>query len=388
MNRGLGALLLLLPLFTAHGFGVDQQTTGWCSPAVADVEGNVEIHCHGVDPRAQKRLNELLDLKDLQLQDKIAEAEDWARKYRELKRRLAADAPDNKLADQAKTLLKAGELEKAGAMLDRIIADDERGVDQAAANQFNRARIFDLQFEPAKSSHHYAKAYQYRPENPEYAFAYGTNLAEQNQYKSALSILEKALAIYRELAETNPAAYRPYVAGTLNNLANLYSATQRLAPAEQAYQEALAIRRELAETNPAAYRPYVAGTLNNLALLYSATQRLAPAEQAFQEALAIYRELVAHQADAFTPSLAKSLGAWGNFLQQDEATTEAAVGAFAEGIERLTPLLVRSPQAHAPLVVTLARDYLEACEKAQIEPDMRLLSPVIEVLQRLNEAAE
>ena len=42
---------------------------------------------------------------------------------------------------------------------------------------------------------------------------------------------------------------------TLNNLANLYSATQRMKEAEQAYAEALAIRRKLAEANPDAYLP-------------------------------------------------------------------------------------------------------------------------------------
>src|ERR1022692_4893838 len=38
----------------------------------------------------------------------------------------------------------------------------------------------------------------------------------------------EALSIYRRTAEANPEAFMPYVATTLNNLANLYSATHRL----------------------------------------------------------------------------------------------------------------------------------------------------------------
>ena len=60
-----------------------------------------------------------------------------------------------------------------------------------------------------------------------------------------------------------------YVAETLNNLAILYSDTQRHVEAEKAYQEALELRRKLARANPAAYEPDMATTLNNLAILYS-----------------------------------------------------------------------------------------------------------------------
>jgi tetratricopeptide (TPR) repeat protein len=47
------------------------------------------------------------------------------------------------------------------------------------------------------------------------------------------------------LAKANPEAYLPELATTLNNLADLYRATQRMKEAEAAYQEALSIVREL-----------------------------------------------------------------------------------------------------------------------------------------------
>jgi len=65
-----------------------------------------------------------------------------------------------------------------------------------------------------------------------------------------------------------------------------------------------------------------------------------------------------------------------------------AAALFAEGIERLTPLFIGLPPAYRPLMQYLTRNYLEACQKADIEPDMALLGPVAEVFQQLNEAAE
>lgn len=37
-----------------------QKTSGRCSPAIANVAGNVTVNCIGVDPRTLKRLNDRL----------------------------------------------------------------------------------------------------------------------------------------------------------------------------------------------------------------------------------------------------------------------------------------------------------------------------------------
>ena len=116
----------LLGLFSGnvHAADVTQKTAGWCSPAVADVKGNVTIICNGVDPRALKRLNELLDIKDKELkrttQDKIQDAEKWARKYRELEELLAKLGKSSTLARQAKELLQEGKLDEASVTLQGI----------------------------------------------------------------------------------------------------------------------------------------------------------------------------------------------------------------------------------------------------------------------------
>ena len=92
---------------------------------------------------------------------------------------------------------------------------------------------------------------------------------------------------YKRLAEGNPQAYEPYVAMTLNNLANLYSDTQRLDESEQLYMEALEIRRRLAKGNPQVYEPDVAATLGGWAFMKNKLGQFKKAEQMSMEAISI-----------------------------------------------------------------------------------------------------
>ena len=101
--------------------------------------------------------------------------------------------------------------------------------------------------------------------------------------------------------------YLPYVATTLNNLGILYSDSERMEEAEEAYSEALATRRKLAETNPEAYLPAVATTLHNVAVVYRNTRRIDKAEEAYAEALAIRRKLAEADPEAYLPSVAGTL---------------------------------------------------------------------------------
>jgi tetratricopeptide (TPR) repeat protein len=99
------------------------------------------------------------------------------------------------------------------------------------------------------------------------------------------------LEIRRRLAQTNPQAYEPDVAQTLNNLASLYRNAQRFTESEAMHKEALEIRRRLAQTNPQAYEPDVAQTQYNLGLLKVQQELYPDAITSFEEALEIYRRL-------------------------------------------------------------------------------------------------
>ena len=54
------------------------------------------------------------------------------------------------------------------------------------------------------------------------------------------------------------------------------------------YKQALAICERLAQSNPQAYEPALAMSYNNLAIVYSYTQRFTDSEAMHKQALAIY----------------------------------------------------------------------------------------------------
>ena len=142
-----------------------------------------------------------------------------------------------------------------------------------------------------KAQYYINKAVVNDEKNAQYLNLNGMVLAKHNNFKEAEKAYGKALSLYRALAKTNPNAYNPNVATTLNNLAVLYYDQNRLKEAERFYDEALSLRRALAKTNPNVYNPDVADTLNNLGLLYSAQNRLKEAEKAYGKALSLYRAL-------------------------------------------------------------------------------------------------
>ena len=115
-------------------------------------------------------------------------------------------------------------------------------------------------------------------------------LHKQNQFSKSSIYYERALFIYRRLAQSNPEAYESDVAQTMNNLAGLYRSTQRFTEGETMYKEALEIRRRLAQSNPQAYELDVAQTQYNLGHLKFDVKRYEEAIPPFEEALNIYRK--------------------------------------------------------------------------------------------------
>ena len=113
---------------------VEQNPSGPCSPAI-NGSGNT-VNCSGVDPRAMARLEELLDMKDRDLKQKIVDANEWARKYNELnaqlieaRHRLAAKGETTTPVLAAQDLLHQGKLEEARLVYDiltKVIARDTR----------------------------------------------------------------------------------------------------------------------------------------------------------------------------------------------------------------------------------------------------------------------
>ena len=78
---------------------------------------------------------------------------------------------------------------------------------------------------------------------------------------------------YRKLADSNPAAFLPDLALSLNNLSNRQSEMGERASALESIAEAVGHYRKLAGSNPAAFLPGLALSLNNLSIRWSQLQR-------------------------------------------------------------------------------------------------------------------
>ena len=352
-------VLLFTIIFTINqtvlAFG--QQTTGNCSPVMDNtlIGGSVTINCTGIAPKALAKLNELLEnldslpdsnktiknfhrLFDLQerdlatkntelrqtqltLDDKVRLAEEWRQKYLDLETRLLGEDSDE-LGKKAAEALQGGDLDLAGELLDQLIAKRELVVDKLAANHFNRAEVFQLQYKSVQALSHLKKAYNYRPENREYAFDYGLLLSKQQQFKQAILIYEALLSQSRKLAQANPKAYEHHVVVSLSNLAFLYYRTSRYEEAETYYLETLQITKKLAQAHPNDYEPDIAIILNNLALLYNKTNRDEFAEKYFLEALRICRKLAQADPAAYEPDVAGTLNNLANMYSENSRYKE------------------------------------------------------------------
>ncbi len=208
-------------------------------------------------------------------------------------------------------------------------------------------------------------------------------LSELGRREEALAPVQEAADIYRRLAEDNPRAFMPDLAMSLNNLANRLSELGRREEVLAPVQEAADIYRRLAEDNPQAFRPYLATILNNMATFLSKLGRREEALELAQEAVKIRSQLAEDNPQAFRPDLATSLGALGQILLE-LGQMEQAREAFAEGLRAIAPHAQVLPAAHGPLALALVRDYLQACEATDMEPDetlLALLEPVLAAQQ-------
>ena len=173
--------------------------------------------------------------------------------------------------------------------------------------------------------------------------------SDTQRYSDAEQMYEESLEIYRKLSKDNPQVYESDVAMALNNLANLYKNIQRYSDAEQMYEESLEIRRKLAKDNPQVYESDVAMALYNLASLYKNIQRYSDAEQMYVESLEIYRKLSKDNPQVYEPYVAVALIALANLYSDIQRYSEAE-RMYVESLEIYRKLAKDNPQVYEPYV--------------------------------------
>jgi tetratricopeptide (TPR) repeat protein len=245
---------------------------------------------------------------------------------------------------------------------------------------YERAFARELQLDWLGALSDYRQAWELSKDR-DYGFKYADFAARLNHHNEAIAAYEQLLPLYPEPADR---------AKILNNLAILYSDTQRYTQAEDAYTEAFTIRRALAQQNPAAFNPDVASTLNNLAILYRNTQRHSQAEATFTEALTIRRALAQEDPDAYNPDLATTLNNLANLYEDTQRHTQAE-DAYKEALTILSSLTEQNPDAYnsdlATTLNNLAYLYRETQSYPRAEQSNIEAESILEPLFYANPAA-
>ena len=275
-------MYLLLPfLFQTRGT-VPEPSGKWCSPVTANVTGRVTVHCIGVDPRAMDVLDVQLERTSAQLDEKIRIANNWADKYKLLEKRLAEAGDTSPLAQQAEDLLHKGQFAQAGAVLDRIIAQEQKTLDRLAADHYNRALIYELQFDTANALIHLEKAYRFAPESWRYGAEYARALGVENR-------MVEEEAVYRAFmghgTKNAKAEDIPYAALMLTGFARFCVQKRQYDEAEQSYKLALQGLVGLVTLDPSKFLETWLSTTDELGSLYETMGKFDDAEDQYTRAL-------------------------------------------------------------------------------------------------------
>jgi len=172
-------------------------------------------------------------------------------------------------------------------------------------------------------------------------------LSELGRREDALTAIDEAVSVYRGQVAARSGAVRPGLAASLSNQSSRLGDLGRHAEALTAVDEAIAIRRELAAARPDSFLRDLASSLNNQATFLGALGRHEDALAAIDEAIGVYRELAAARPDSFLPDLAALLNTQSNRLG-DLGRREDALTAIDEAVAIRRQLAAARPEAFLP----------------------------------------
>src|SRR6266576_2810460 len=164
-----------------------------------------------------------------------------------------------------------------------------------------KGQLLTVQFRFDDAEKAYQGAIETSPESFEANFAFAWFSQQLNHYDKAKSAYGRSLELARRNQDDGE------IAMTLNNLAMLNRAQNRVEAARKGYEETLKIYRQLAQRTPDTYLSYVAVTLNNLAVLDGDQNRVEEARKGYEEALSVRRQLAKKNPDTYLPDLAMTL---------------------------------------------------------------------------------
>ncbi len=141
----------------------------------------------------------------------------------------------------------------------------------------------------------------------QFAFFHGS----AKRWAKALAHQEKAIDLFRDLAESNEIVYLNPLGNALHRKAILLYESGKRMSARKAYEEALKLGRTLFKKEPGVRAPLLAEILNNFALLLAETEEFEAAAAYYEEAVEILRGLPNKRYRIF---LALALNNLGNLM--------------------------------------------------------------------------
>jgi len=198
--RYLSPLLLICvaPSFvraqTSQSLTIRQSTSGWCSPAIANVTGNVSITCIGVSPEALKVLNSELNESKKDAQERLIEANRWASRYQGLLEELKNGADPH--SAEVRKLVDSGRLSEAEQLLRQSLHKQDRllrRIKQPIARQHAQlAEVLFLELKASDALKEFKATYEIDGDI-EFANKYADTLVSQHRCDEARPVYEAAI---------------------------------------------------------------------------------------------------------------------------------------------------------------------------------------------------
>jgi hypothetical protein len=202
----------------------------------------------------------------------------------------------------------------------------------------------------------------------------------------AAALTERLVVWRRRLAETNPDAYLPHLATSLNNLSLRLRDVGRREEGLAAIREAVEACRALAEANPAAYLPDLARSLNNLSVHLGDARRWEEGVATSQEAMELYRALAEANPAAYFPDRAMAMNNMSVHLGK-AGRSEEALAAIEEAVELRRSLAEANPAAYLPDLATSLNNLSHRLgEVGRREEGLAASQEVMELYRALAEA--
>ena len=167
------------------------------------------------------------------------------------------------------------------------------------------------------------------------------------RFKESEDMHKAAIDIQERLVKENLKSYEPDLARSYCNLANLYVKILRFDESEKMFKAAIEIQERLAKENPKANEPDLAMSYNNLALLYNKILRFKESENMYKTVIEIWKRLAKDNPKAYEHRLAMLYSNFANLYYNLQRFDESEKMHKA-AIEIQERLVKENPKANEP----------------------------------------